>query len=85
MDITIFGIGGLVDYNSSQQVIGFTINNTTAMIRYFIVDDNIVEDVECFNITLVPLSQEVSLGDIFQATVCIMDDDSMCWDIMNTL
>jgi len=72
---TIFYIGGLVDYNSSQQVVGFTTNITTAMIRYFIVDDNILEDVECFNITLQPLSQEVVLGGISQATVCIMDND----------
>ncbi|XP_065894203.1 uncharacterized protein [Dysidea avara] len=69
--------GGLVDYNSTQQVVGFNTNTRTAVIRYFIVDDNMLEDVECFNITLLPLSQEVSLGDIPEATVCITDNNDI--------
>ena len=36
-----------------------------------------LEDVECFNITLSPLSQEVLLGDIPEATVCITDNNGM--------
>jgi len=68
-------IGGLVDYNSTQQVVGFTSTTTTATIRYSIVDDDLLEDREYFNVTLVPLSDEVLFGDNSQATVWISDND----------
>lgn len=68
-------IGGLVDYNSTQQVVGFTSTITTATIRYSIVDDDLLEDREYFNVTLVPLSDEVLFGDNSQATVWISDND----------
>ena len=41
-----------------------------------IIDDKVLEENERFNLILTSLSVSASVGDIDQATVTIMDDDS---------
>ena len=68
-------LGGFIDYDSTQKMVGFNSTTRIAVIQYRIGDDAIVEDNEQFTITLMPVVGHFITGDIPQATVTITDDD----------
>ena len=66
------------DYSAVSQEVVFPAGTTERSVAIFIVDDNVLEAVETFNVKMtVPDSHaRVVLPDIDSATVTIIDDES---------
>ena len=69
--------GGGVDYDSGPYSVTFTAGDTTASVNVSINDDNILENVEDFMVTIMtgPLPVGVTRGNPGSATVNILDND----------
>ena len=68
-----------MDYNSGPYTITFVVGVTTVSFSISITDDSILEGNEVFYLTVDPSSlrddTNVDVGDIFQVTVIIVEDD----------
>ena len=76
----VCGFPGNMDYRTipSRQIVTFKANNTRSeYFGTFVLDDDLVEVDETFDIYIDPssLPEDVSLGDPCEATVTIKDDD----------
>ena len=65
------------DYISRLHYVRFRPGNTSVSFTIQSVDDNVFEGNENFNVTILP-SQNVIVGNLNQAIVNIVDDDSEC-------
>ena len=69
--------GGNVDFNSSTQTATITAGTNSSTINITVINDNIVEGNETFNVTVnVPTSHGIMAGTITMATVTIIDSTS---------
>ena len=70
-------IGGGVDYDSGPYTVTFTAGQTSASVSVPINDDNMLENVEDFMVTIMTglLPDGVTRGDPGSATVNILDND----------
>ena len=73
------GDGESVDYHAGPYDIKFPVEVTRFPLNVTIVNDNILENNETFNVTInsSSLPSNVRVGDPGQATVIIRDDDGM--------
>ena len=73
------GDGESADYHSGPYDIKFPVGVTHVPLNVTIVNDNILENNETFNLTInsSSLPGNVRVGDPGQATVIIRDDDGM--------
>ena len=71
---------GDVDYNAGIYDVMFSTGGVRMMFNVSIFDDNILEFVEEFNLTIssISLSTIIFSGTIQQATVFIIDNDGKC-------
>ena len=69
-------VGDSEDYNSGQYNVTFNIGVTRVLFGIPIYDDEILEQNEFFSIGLCSLPSNVIFGNLSQATVIIMNDDS---------
>ena len=69
-------IGDGQDYNSRQYNITFNVGVNSVSFDISVIDDDILEHNESFNLGLCSLPDNVIVGDISQATVTIVNDDS---------
>ena len=69
---------GGIDYKFEKNYVIFNAGKTNIILRNPVIDDDIVESDEYFNLTIKPpsLSTGVIVGDPGQTTVTIVDDDS---------
>ena len=69
--------GGGIDYDSGPYTVTFTAGDTSASVNVPINDDNILEDVEDFMVTIMtgPFPDGVTRGNPGSATVNILDND----------
>ena len=69
--------GGGVDYDSGPYDVTFSAGETSASLLLPIIDDNILEGVEDFTVTIddSSLPQSVNRVDPFSANVIVTDDD----------
>ena len=68
-----------MDYNSTPINATFTIGSTSTTVNVPVIKDNIVEELETFNITIVipsSLKDQVILGNITNAVGNIIDNTS---------
>ena len=76
-DLTIvYVIGDWQDYNSGQYNITFIVGVSSVSFDISIIDDEILEHNESFNLGLCSLPDNVIVGNVSQATVTIMNDES---------
>ena len=47
------------------------------MLNVTIVDDNLLESVESFNLTIASLSGDATIGDLDHTVISIIDNDGM--------
>ena len=66
------------DYSSGQYDITFNAGEDSVSFSISVIDDQILEHDEFFTLGLSLLSINVILGDISQAIVTILNDDSKC-------
>ena len=73
------GDGESADYHSGPYDITFPMGETRFLLNVTIVNDNILENNETFNLTINPssLPGNIKVGNPGQATVIIRDDDGM--------
>ena len=71
--------GESADYHSGPYHITFPVGETHFLLNVTIVNDNVLENNETFNLTInsFSLPDNVKVGDPGQATVIIKDDDGM--------
>ena len=72
-------VGGNIDFNSTPQTITITAGTNSSTINITVINDNIVERNEIFNISLtIPssLGPGIKAGDITSAVVTIIDTSS---------
>ena len=69
-------IGDGQDYKSGQYNITFIVGVSSVSFDISIIDDEILEQNESFNLGLCSLPDNVIVGDVSQATVTILNDDS---------
>ena len=74
--IVIHIVGGGVDYNSGPYNVTFPIGSTNASFNITIVDDNVLEDDEMFNISITSITNGHTVGTPAVATVTIIDTTS---------
>ena len=72
-------IGSNTDYESGPYIITFVVGATAVSFSISITDDDILEGNETFYLTIDPSSlrddTNVDVGNIFQVTVIIVEDD----------
>ena len=73
-------VGGGVDYNSGPYTVQFNIGITRASFTVPVINDNILETNERFNLNIngSTLPESVVVGDLGQTTVTIVANDSKC-------
>ena len=77
-NISVLISGGNVDFNSTTQTATITAGTNNSTINITVINDDIVEGNETFNMTLdVPTSRGIIAGAITRATVTIIDSTSM--------
>ena len=69
-------VGDSEDYNSGRYNVTFNIGVARVSLGIPIYDDEILEQNEFFSIGLCSLPSNVIFGNLSQATVIIMNDDS---------
>ena len=69
-------VGGSQDYNSMQHNVTFSVGVSSVSFSIPINDDQILEQDEFFTVGISMLPTNVIFGDISQATVTIVNDDS---------
>ena len=69
-----------IDYHSGPYTATFSAGTTTAMFDVIILNDDMFRGARRFQLSIDPssLPDNVTTGDINQATVTIVDDDSKC-------
>ena len=72
----VYIIGDGQDYNSGQYNITFVVGVSSVSFDISIIDDEILEHNESFNLGLCSLPDNVIVGNVSQATVTIMNDES---------
>ena len=70
-------VGGDVDYNSGPYTVQFDAGVTRVPFNVVVIDDNILEDNETFNLNINAnlLPNRVTIGDHGQTTMTILDND----------
>ena len=68
--------GGGVDFNSGPNAVTFSIGSTIASFDITIIDDNVFEDDETFNISITSITNGHIVGTPAVATVTIIDTTS---------
>ena len=73
-------VGGGVDYNSGPYSVQFDAGIIHVSFTVLIINDNILETNERFNLNIngSTLPDSVTVGDLGQATVTIVANDSKC-------
>ena len=74
--ICVFIKGGGVDYNSGPYTVTFPIGSTIASFDISIIDDNVFEFDEIFNISITSITNGHIVGTPAVATVTIIDTTS---------
>lgn len=72
----VFPVGGGQDYNSGQYNVTFSVGVPSVSFAIPFIDDQILEQDELFTVEISLLPVNVIVGDIPQATVTIVNDDS---------
>ena len=67
----------LDEYISGPYDAIFLSGSTSYVLNITIVDDNLLEPVESFNLTIDSLSGDATIGDLDQIVISIIDNDGM--------
>ena len=75
--LCVFALGGGIDYNSGPYNVTFPAGTTEGYTDIVLVNDNIYENDEMFNLMIDPssLPSNVTVYNFDQATVTILNDD----------
>jgi len=68
---------GNVDYNSGPYTITFPAGITSVSFDIAIIDDNIREEHEYFNLIIATVQERIHFGEYSNATIFIKDNDGM--------